>query len=442
MTCRPDGFPAGRPVPANLSASLSPATIAQSTPGGQVLTASATGGTGAVSWAWVATYSDGSSAAALLSGSGSTRTLTTTTPGQVVSVVATGTDSGGANVQSASASAVVSVAQPALPTLSGPAASTIDSPGAASVTFTGATGYGALSYSPGFSKPIGSAATLSGSGLGPYTFTTDLEGAYTVTLTLTDALGRTAQATGIVSLVSAGSIWTQFFSEDFTTYDAASRSTNGTLALQKAGATQYTATFSLNSGTGSAGIDASGMFITIATGTGQGVFTITPTVDTSKWWAFQWLIDMPTLTGTVIGAGPTLNSSTTVLSGTEIFPLLILNNASSGYDLKTAIRLSGVGQGATTFVSGLANPGRVCATLVMRGRLAHMLVHDSDTFIPIEDIDEAPISAALEVSSSDTTPNTFAPWITAPKVGVRIGAAAGTARIRALRILSATPRSN
>lgn len=426
-------------VPPNLVASISPATTSQSTPGAVVLTASATGGTGAQTWAWAATYADGTSAAALLSGSGASRTLTTTTPGQSVRVVATATDAAG---QTSAASAMVAVAQPSAPTLTGPSASTVDAPGSASVTFTGATGYGALSYSATLSKPSGSAATLSGSGLGAYTFTTDVEGAYAVTLTQTDALGRTAAATGIVSLVSAGSIWTQFFSEDFTTYDAASRSGNGTLALQKAGVTQYTGTLNLTSGTGSAGIDASGMFITIATGTGQACFTITPTVDTSKWWAFQWLMDIPTLTGTVVGCGPTLNSTTTANSGTEIFPLIVRNNASSGYDLSTAIKLSGVGQGTTNFATGLANPGRVCATLVMRGRLAHMLVHDSDTFIPMEDIDDSPISAALEISSSDTTPNTFAPWISAPKVGVRIGAAAGTARILALRILSATPRSN
>lgn len=440
MTVRPT-FTGPAAVPANLSASLSPATTAQSTPGGQVLTASATGGTGAVSWAWVATYSDGSSAAALLSGSGASRTLTTTTPGQVVSVVATGTDSGGVNQQSASASAVVSVAQPALPTLTGPAASTIDAPGAASVTFSGATGYGALSYSASLSKPTGSAATLSGSGLGAYTFTTDLEGAYAVTLTMTDALGRTVEATGIVSLVSEGAIWTQFFSEDFTTYDAASRSGSGTLALQKAGATQYTGTLSLSTGTGSAGIDASGMFITIATGAGQACFTITPTVDTSKWWAFQWLMDIPALSGTTVVVGPTLNSTTAVMSGTEIFPGIISNDSVSGYDIKGGIRLSAVGS-STTFVDGMANPGRVCVTLVMRGRLAHMLVHDSDAFVPVDDIDDAPISTALEVSSGDSTPNTYAPWITAPKVGIRVGGAAGTVRAREMRGLYANPRSN
>lgn len=426
-------------VPPNLVASISPATTSQSSPGAVVLTASATGGTGAQSWAWVATYADGTSAAALLSGSGASRTLTTTTPGQSVRVVATATDAVG---QTSAASALVLVEQPAAPTLSGPAPSAIDAPGSASVTFTGATGYGALSYSATLSKPSGSAATLSGSGLGAYTFTTDVEGAYAVTLTQTDALGRTAAATGIVSLVSAGSIWTQFFSEDFTTYDAASRSGNGTLALQKAGVTQYTGTLSLSSGTGSAGIDASGMFITIATGTGQACFTIAPTVDTSKWWAFQWLMDIPTLTGNSVSCGPTLNNTTTVNSGTEIFPLMVFNNATSGYDLKTGIRLSGVGQGATDFATGLANPGRVCATLVMRGRLAHSLVHDSDTFIPMANIDDSPILYALDSSSADPTPSRTAPWVSTPKVGVRIGSAAGTARIRALRILSASPRSN
>ena len=68
-------------IPPNLTASISPASTSQASPGAVVLTASATGGTGASTWAWVATYADGTSAAALLSGSGDSRTVTTTLPG-------------------------------------------------------------------------------------------------------------------------------------------------------------------------------------------------------------------------------------------------------------------------------------------------------------------------------------------------------------------------
>ncbi len=442
MTVRPT-FTGPAAVPPDLTLALSPATTSQASPGAQLLTATPTGGTGSVTYAWTATYvADGTSANALLSGSGATRTITTTAPGQVVQVSVTATDSGSPTAQTATASASVSVAQPASPTLSGPAAQTMDAPGSGSVTFTGATGYPSLSYSATFTAPAGSAATMSGSGLGPYTFTTDVEGAYVVTLTLTDGLGRNAVATGVVSLVSMGAIWTQYLLEEFTTYDAASRSGAGTLALQKAGVTQYTATLSVTAGTASAGIDASGMFLTISSGGGQTSMTITPTIDTAKWQAFQWLIDMPTFSGTSVNGGATLQSSTTCNTGTELFPLIIANNATSGYDFKALERLSGVSQTVGNHAVGAANPGRVCCTLVMRGRQVLALLHDSDTFIPMQSIDDGPYTAAMEVSSADTKFSAYELLLTAPKFGIRLGAASGTVRVRAMRALSATPRSN
>lgn len=199
MTVRPT-FTGPAAVPANLSATLSPATTAQSAPGGQVLTASATGGTGAVSWAWVATYSDGSSADGLLSGSGASRTLTTTAYRQVVAVTATATDSGGANVQSASASAVVSVgAAPALVS-GGDLAATQLSAGTTSQAFTFAAPTGgvapitntltiaSLTGAPTLSTYSGRTATINGM--------TDEE-VVQVTLTSTDALGQVVTATGV-----------------------------------------------------------------------------------------------------------------------------------------------------------------------------------------------------------------------------------------------------
>jgi hypothetical protein len=72
---------------------LSPETTLQLAPGAVVLTAVTANGTEPVSLSWAALYADGTSAAALLSGSGSTRTLTTTTYGQAVIVTVTATDS-------------------------------------------------------------------------------------------------------------------------------------------------------------------------------------------------------------------------------------------------------------------------------------------------------------------------------------------------------------
>ena len=434
MTVRPT-FTGPAAVPDNLVATVSPATTAQSTPGGQVLTASATGGTGAVSWAWVATYSDGSSADGLLSGSGSTRTLTTTTPGQVVSVVATGTDSGGANVQVASASAVVSVAQPALPTLSGPARQTQTYVGAASVTFTGATGYGALSYSASLSKPSGSSATLSGSGLGAYTFNTDAIGAYTVTLTLTDSLGRTAQATGIVSTEVVGSVWSLTADVDATALTPVSLSATGTFA-----AGSLTGTFTRGSGnTGSGGIDASGLFCTIATGTANAQTVVAVPIDKEKKSLIMWKMSIPSLTGTTASARLCLSDSASVTSGTQLLPLMIKNNASAGlYDFTSSSRLTGTGQGATTILTGVSSPGTAIIAVQMEGRQTYCAGFDADTFPTPDQLNTDQWFPIKVLGKADTTGDDYDLWLgmlsSTLYVGVEIGVAAGTMRTQAFRV--------
>ena len=445
-------------TPANLTVSLSPANTSQSAPTGQLVTATVSGGVAPYTYTWGAKYSDGTNASALLSGSGASRTVTTTTPGQVVNVSVAVTDSGTPSAQTATGGAVVAVQQPAAPTLTGPSQSTVDAPGSASITFTGASGYGSLSYSASLSKPTGSTATLSGSGLGAYTFTTDLEGAYAVTLTLTDALGRTAAATGIVSLVSAGTIWTEAIRENFTTYDAATvtrtSSSAGTLTntvnLQKSGVTQYVATLGTtfsggSSGTGTAGIDSDGLYITQSGAITRASFTISPTLDSTQWQMFQWLIDMPSFSGTTVNGGPVVQSSSSPSTGTEVCPAVVYNNATPGlFDIQALMRLSNVTQTpAGEHVVGASNPGRICVTQVCRGKEILALVHDSDTFIPAQSIDTGPYHAAMSVTANDST---FSPsytlMIPSPKFGIRIGTAAGTIKCREMRVLYATPRSS
>lgn len=94
--------------PADLSVALTPETTLQNAPGAVVLTAVTSGGTAPITLSWAALFSNGTSAAALLSGSGSTRTLTTTAYGQAVIVTVTATDSG-APAQTASDSSIVTV---------------------------------------------------------------------------------------------------------------------------------------------------------------------------------------------------------------------------------------------------------------------------------------------------------------------------------------------
>lgn len=98
-------------APTDLSVTLSTgATVAQAVPAAQVITATATGGTGTKTYAWSATYiNSGADAVALLSAAtGNPVTLTTTTAGQQVQVVCTATD-GGSPAQTAAAAVAVAV---------------------------------------------------------------------------------------------------------------------------------------------------------------------------------------------------------------------------------------------------------------------------------------------------------------------------------------------
>lgn len=448
MTVRPT-FTGPAAVPVNLTLALSPSVTSQASPGAQVLTATPTGGTGSiVSYAWTATYADGSSAAALLSGSGATRTITTTAPGQVVQVSVVATDSGSPTAQTAAAVATVAVARAAAATLTAPTAQTMDAPGAATVAFPASTGYGTLSYSAAFDKPSGSAATLSGSGLGPYSFTTDVEGPYTVTLTVTDTdpvtstVLSTAQATGIVSLVSAGAIWTVQGTEDFTTYDAASRSGSGTVALQKAGATQYTATVNVNAGTWTAGINAGGLFITQSSGTGQGAIVFKPPITGTEWYAVQWVMDMPSFSNSTVTGRATVMSSSTVMTGNEFFAAIFKNGSTAGnFDITALIRMSGVGQTAGTFQSNGASPGRVCVSMVAKDGQIYYTVHDADDFVPMASVGSSIIGGVpLGPARNDTSSNQPSRWVADPWCGISLGASTGTIGCRKMRWMTAPQR--
>ena len=95
-------------TPPDLSVSLTPETTLQGAPSAVVLTAVTSAGTAPISLSWGALFADGTSAAALLSGSGSTRTLTTTTYGQAIIVTVTATDSA-ATPEVAASSSIVAV---------------------------------------------------------------------------------------------------------------------------------------------------------------------------------------------------------------------------------------------------------------------------------------------------------------------------------------------
>lgn len=438
MTVRPT-FTGSAAVPVNLTLAISPSVTSQASPGAQVITATPTGGTGAVTYAWTATYSDGSSAAALMSGSGATRTLTTTTPGQVVQVSVVATDSGSPTAQTATAAATLSVAAAAAPTLTAPSRQTKTYIGSESVTFPASTAYGTPSYSATLSKPTGSTATLSGSGLGPYTFSSDMMGAYVVTLTVTDGVGNTAKATGIVSVEVAGSVWSTTADVDFAAMStaSASRTTAGTSTFT---AGSYTASLVVGSSVTSAqgGVGASGLYATLTTGTGNVQVTIPVSVTSTKKTLIMYKVTAPTLTGTVASARVCLSTDASVTVGTQVLPTIFKNNASSGYDVSGTMRLSGTGQGNTAILTGTANPGTVIVAVQMEGRQILYTAFDQDAYPTPDQLNSSQWFPIKVLSKSDTVADNYALWFgSTVYVGIEIGAAPGSIYIPGARVLEA-----
>lgn len=264
-------------VPPNLVASVSPATTSQATPGAVVLTASATGGTGAQSWAWAATYADGTSAAALLSGSGASRTLTTTGYYTAVRVVATATDAAG---QTSSASAMVQVGAPAALVSGGNLTATQLNAGTTSQAFTFTAPTGGVT-------PITNALTVESS-TGAVTLSTSsglsatLQGltdgtTVQVTMTSTDALGQVVTATGVygvavVPVFDEAGQWNTIAEYDLTTIGSGSRSGTGTYTV---GGITFTVATGAGTPTGQASsVSSSGLTVsqTSTTGTITGVW--------------------------------------------------------------------------------------------------------------------------------------------------------------------------
>lgn len=264
-------------VPANLVASLSPASTSQSTPGAVVLTASATGGTGASTWAWVATYADGTSAAALLSGSGASRTVTTTAYYVAVRVVATATDAAG---QTATASAMVEVGAPAALVSGGdlPSTQLVSGTTSQAFTFAAATGgAGTVTYALAVESSNG-AATLSTSSGRSATLQSLTDGVTVrVTCTATDAVGQSVATTGVwgvavVPVFDETAEWNSIYEIDFQTLGTGSRTGTGTYTV---GGITFTVATGAGTPTGQASsVSSSGLTVsqTSTTGTITGVW--------------------------------------------------------------------------------------------------------------------------------------------------------------------------
>lgn len=432
----------------DLTLSLSTgATVAQSSPGAQAITATATGGTGSKTYAWVAKYQDGTSANALLSSTTvANPTLTTTAYAQRVIATCTATDSG-SPAQVAVASVMVTVSLTPI-VFSNPAAQTATTAGAASITFSTATG-GIGTLTPGtasLAKPAGSSASLSGSGYGAYTFTTDTPGTYAVTQSVTDTIGQSSQATGTLAYAPTGPTWTQLESYDWTTVDSQTTTSAGTIALLVSGAAYKT----LNTYTSGAvtspvwhAVNGSGIKVSYSAGSGEVWFDFlaaTPSSSTKKMMV-QWIVGAPGYSSA--GSADVLGriSDTAGWNGAAALSSLVYAVKPGNYQLKTDFHSAATPSEATVRDNAADITWPACVTIIEDGYQITLLVHQNcSDYVNPDSIYTGAVFTAYQ-SKAQTPSGTYTRWITASStIRVAMGhldVAASSCYWRKTRVLEA-----
>lgn len=404
----------------DLTLSLSTgATVAQASPGAQAITATATGGTGSKTYAWSAKYQDGSSANALLSATNvANPTLTTTDYAQRVIATCTATDSG-SPAQVAVASVMVTVSLTPI-VFSNPAAQTATTAGAAEVTFaTASGGIGTLTTGTAtLARPAGSSAAISGSGYGPYSFTTDTPGTYAVTQSVTDTIGQSSQATGTLAYAPTGPTWTQLESYDWTTVDSQTTNSAGTIALLVGGAAYKT----LNTYTSGAvsspvwhAVNGSGIKMSYATGnSGEMWFDFlaaTPSSSTQKIMV-QWIVDAPTYAAG--GAIDVLGriSDAAGWNGGAALSSLVYAVKPANYILKTDFHSASTPSESTVRDNAADITWPACVTIIEDGYQITLLVHQNCTdFVNPDSVKTGAVFTAYQ-SKAQTPSGSYTRWIT------------------------------
>jgi hypothetical protein len=265
-------------APSNLTAQISPESASQTNPGGQLFTVTPSGGVTAYSYAWSATFTDGTDANAYLSALvGAAVTLTSTNYRQSFRIACVVSDNS-PNPQIANLAAVLSVGEP--PALVAPTDLTPTqlANGTTSTPFTfGDASAGAPPYTYAMivqsstggvtlSTYTGQSATIQG--------LTDSATAQ-VTIQATDSLGQTADATyvvgvGVVPVFNENALWNYIGGTDLRTIGSGSRSGAGTLTV---GGITFTVAPIVGAPTGQAlNVSASGVRLSqtsgVATATG------------------------------------------------------------------------------------------------------------------------------------------------------------------------------
>jgi len=376
-------------APSNLTAQISPTNASQASPAGQLFTVTPSGGVAPYSYAWSATFTDGTNANAYLSALvGASVTLTSTNYRQSFRVACVVTDSS-PSAQTANVAAVVSVGEP--PALVAP---TNLSPtqlvsGTTSAPFTfGNASAGAPPYT--YTMIVQSstgAATLTAYTGQSATIQGLTDGATAqVTIQALDSLGQTATATyvvgvGVVPIFNENAIWNLVGGTDLRTIGSGSRSGNGTLVV---GGITFTMLTAAGTPTGpTLDISAAGLVLS---------FTGTVGDATSVWWNTNLLTNFTT--GEHILVNMLFSTAALPTNATALFTFgdstSYLSGNGYGFSLnwdangaRVARRLTGGTSTNFILASGQLNANKTytAQVLLVAGRLPYCTISEGTSFL-------------------------------------------------------------
>lgn len=391
---------------------------ANTTTSGTITFITPTGGSGSYTNALTLTKPSGS-VAALSASTGLVTTITGMANGEAYAVTCTSTDAdAGSAATCNSGPALVRVATPTI-AFSNPVPQSSATAGLATVNFVPATGgTGTLTYGTAtLSVPVGSLATLSGSGTGPFTFTTDTPGAYGVTQSVTDTLGVSAQATGIVSYAPAGATWTTMETYDWTLVDSTSTSAAGSIALTVGGVAYKTLTTYTSGPVTSPvwqAVNGSGIRVSYSAGGGEVWFDFlasVPSSSTQKIMA-QWIVGVPGYSSA--GSIDVLGRITDAASwnGGAALSSLVYAVKPANYQMKTDFHSASTPSEATVRDSATDITWPACVTIIEDGYQIVLMVHQNCTdFVNPDSVGTGAVFTAYQYKDQRPSAN-YARWIT------------------------------
>ena len=360
-----------------------------------------------------------------------TLTVTDTTTNQQVFNTATI-----AVLQAGTYTPLVAGADPAAQILAAGTAST-------TVTFTAPTGgTGLYGYAIALDQTLGVGASVSGSGLGPYTVSGLSDGsAIKITLTATD-LGLVGQTTtaicqiGVLSLPGSGS-WVTVLDQDTTVFDPVASFFSGSRALNIAGVPWSTLS-ALRSGSTNTVItvSASGIVFSGSSGIGymSGIVDLASVLSLNDasfqlgTYIVQLVIDGLSITGSTDYAGWGITAQTSQVDATTRMSYLQL----SGGNYTLALARGGA---LVTTISSSASPSSqaVVSTAIIAGRLTFALPTLNTTTLPPGFTDLSAYTSFGISAESATTAQSYGTAFRA--FGTQRTAAAGSYAITRIRVL-------